>query len=335
MPEMSHTVTLTDHSLLTQEGTTLVIASPATVSEASFSIPAVRAISQGNPKGILIILANQETTPMWRKVSEVDRVLTHQRSDSARKIARLLKNSAISFTASISWENNSSAQAFAKHKIPHRFGYPDDKLTEHLTNPVEIERKIGPIEHQVNHYLHFLSQLGIDPFQASYFTPPPRPPSASTVRIAIAPGSDYGPAAEWPIEHFCDLAQKISSYGTLSIISSPGRAGPATTLAKSLDQQTVSAEGDALLEHLASCQGLITNDGSIAHYASFVGTPSLVLFGPNEPEWKRPLGRIHQILRHHVPCSACLLNKCPLDHRCMTNITVSEVLEKIPKLIKI
>ncbi len=333
MPEMSQDAPLADRPLLQLEKGKLIIASPSEISEASFSIPAIRALRHSNPHGTLIILANQDTAPMWRKVAEVDQIITQHSADSPRKITRLLKESHISFDAAICWEDGPSAQAFAKYEIPKILGYPSEKLAKHLTTPVEVERKIGPIEHQVNRYLLFVAQLGADPYQPSNFSIPPRPPAPSTIQIAIAPGSDFGPAAEWPLERFSELAKNISEHCSLSIIPSPGRPTPAAALAKALGQSVISAEKDALLDHLAACHGLIANDGSIAHYASFVGTPSLVLFGPNEPEWKRPLGRIHQIIRRHVPCSACLLNKCPLDHRCMTEITVAEVMERLQALL--
>ncbi len=335
MPEMPKAAPLPERPPLHIDAGSLVIASPAEVSEASFSIPAVRALRAAKPQGTLLILANQDSAPMWRKLveaGEVDQVIEHDSADSARKITRLLKDAEISIGASIAWEDSPAAQAFAKYGIPQRFGYPSEKLAKQLTDPIEVERKIGPIEHQVNHYLLFVEKLGADPFQASNFTSPARPAAAEVLQIAIAPGSDFGPAAEWPLERFTELAENISKHASLVILASPGRPGPARALAKALGQSVTALEGDDLLQLLATCHGLIANDGSIPHYASFVGTPSIILFGPNEPEWKRPLGRIHRVIRRHVPCSGCLLNKCPLDHRCMSEITLPEVLEELRSL---
>ncbi len=334
MPEMPQAAPIPDRPPLHLKGGYLAIASPVSVSEASFSIPAVRAIRTARPQGTLVILANQDTAPMWRKVAGIDQVIEHNEGDSVRKIVRLLKEANIPFDSAIAWEDSPCAQAFAKYGIHQRLGYPAEKLAKHLTDPVEVERKIGPIEHQVNHYLLFVEKLGANPFQASNFNTPPRPTTAEKFQIAIAPGSDFGPAAEWPLERFTELAKDISQHCEIAIIPSPDRPGPASSLAKALGKSVTQAEDDALLDFLATCNGLVANDGSIAHYASFVGTPSVVLFGPNEPEWKRPLGRIHRIVRRHVPCSGCLLNKCPLDHRCMDEITVAEVVEELRTLFE-
>ena len=334
MPEMPQAAPIPDRPPLHLKGGYLAIASPASVSEASFSIPAVRAIRSARPQGTLVIIANQDTAPMWRKVDEVNQVIEHDASDSPRKITNLLKEAKVPFDSAIAWEASNTAQAFAKYGIHQRLGYPAEKLAKHLTDPVEVVREIGPIEHQVNHYLLFVAKLGAVPFQASNFTTPPRPPAAERFRIAIVPGSDFGPAAEWPAERYLDVVKEIAQYCEITILPSPGRPNPARDLAKALGNPELyqNLAGDALIDFLATCNGLIGNDGSVPHYASFVGTPSLVIFGPNEPEWKRPLGRIHRVIRRHVPCTGCLLNKCPLDHRCMTEITPADVMEELRAL---
>jgi heptosyltransferase-2 len=325
-----------DRPPLHLKGGYLAIASPESISEACFSVPAVRAVRNALPQGTIVVVANQDTAPVWRKVTEINLVIEHGSADSARKIARLLNDHDVPFDSSIAWEDSPAAQAFAKVGIPQRFGYPSKKLAKSLTDPVEVVRKIGPIEHQVNHYLLFVEKLGAEPFTPSNFTAPPRPKPPQTFLIAVAPGSDYGSASEWPLERFSEFVGELANHCDVAILPSPDQPGPAAALAKSLGDPTLNLEleGDALLDFLATCNGLIACDGSVPHLASFVGTPSLVFFGPNEPEWRRPLGRIHQILRHHVPCSGCLLNKCPLDHRCMDEITIPEALDEIRALFE-
>ncbi len=332
MPEMPKAAPLPDRPPLHLKGGYLAIASPDSISEAGFSIPAVRGIRDIRPNSTIVVVANHETAPLWRKVDAVNLVIEHSPSDSARKIGKLLKAADIPFDSSIAWEDCSAAQAFAKIGIKDRLGYPAGKLARFLTDPVKVEREAGPIEHRVKHYLLFVEKLGAEPFQAAYFTHPSRPPAPEKPILAISPGSDYGPAAEWLLDRFQALAEELSGTFDLAIVPHPDRPGPASALAKSLGKQITSIEGAELIDFLATCHGLIASDGSIPHLASFVGTPSLVFFGPNEPEWRRPLGKIHRVIREHVPCSGCLLNKCPLDHRCMKEITVGQALAEARSL---
>ena len=332
MPEMPQAAPLPDRPPLHLTGGYLAVASPDTIPEAAFSIPAIRAIHSARPNGTLIVVANAETSPLWRKVAEVTRVIEHPASDSPRKIARLLKDSEIPFDSAIAWEDSSAARAFKRIDIKQRLGYPSRKLAKYLTDPVKVVRESGPIEHRVKHYLLFVQKLGADPFEPSNFATPARPAAPADPIIAIAPGSDFGPAAEWSLDRFCELTSSLSAENDLVILPSPGHPGPAQALAGSTGQALSDLTGEALLEFLATCSSLIASDGSLPHLASFVGTPSIVLFGPNEPEWRRPLGRIHKIIREHVPCSGCLLNKCPLDHRCMEEIKVETVLRALEDL---
>ena len=320
MPESTQAELSLDRPHLKLNEGYLAIASPESISEACFSIPAVRGIQALRT----VVIANRETAPLWHKVDEVSRVIEHSSSDSPRKIINLLKAANLNSETTIAWENSSVAQAFAKIGISNRLGFAEEKLARHLTKTVVIDQKIGPIEHRVRSYLLFVEMLGCDPFQPSYFSPPPRPQAPESPILAISPGSDFGPAAEWPIDRFKELAREFSDKFDLAIIPNPDRPGPAATLAKSLGKKVTAIEGTGLIDFLATCHGLIASDGSIPHLSSFVGTPSLVFFGPNEPDWRRPLGKIHRVIREHVACTGCLLNKCPLDHRCMTEITVEQ-----------
>ena len=74
---------------------------------------------------------------------------------------------------------------------------------------------------------------------------------------------------------------------------------------------------------------LLACDGEMAHLAAHVGLPAVVIFGPNEPDWKRPLGKQSRVLREHVACSPCYLEKCPLDHRCQSAVTAEMVVVEL------
>jgi heptosyltransferase-2 len=76
---------------------------------------------------------------------------------------------------------------------------------------------------------------------------------------------------------------------------------------------------------LSVCDLMISNDMGLAHFAPAVGTRTIVLFGPTNPVTTRPLSELAEVIRVNVECSPCMLRECPIDHRCMTRITVDEV----------
>ena len=63
------------------------------------------------------------------------------------------------------------------------------------------------------------------------------------------------------------------------------------------------------------------------HVAGAVGVPVIGIFGPTDPEGTRAMTPQFTLIREPVDCSPCFLRKCPIDHRCMTRISVEGVFE--------
>ena len=45
--------------------------------------------------------------------------------------------------------------------------------------------------------------------------------------------------------------------------------------------------------------------------------------------------RLARVVREPVECAPCLLRECPIDHRCMTRVDVSDVVEAAHALVSI
>jgi ADP-heptose:LPS heptosyltransferase len=82
---------------------------------------------------------------------------------------------------------------------------------------------------------------------------------------------------------------------------------------------------------LAGYRLVIAADGSLPHLAAHAGATCVTLFGPNDPVWKRPLGRRHTVVCRHVECTPCLLGKCPLDMRCQRELATDRVWAAVRK----
>ena len=61
------------------------------------------------------------------------------------------------------------------------------------------------------------------------------------------------------------------------------------------------------------------------HVAGAVGLPVVGIFGPTDAEGTRPVTPQFTLVREPVSCSPCFLRHCPIDHRCMTRISVERV----------
>lgn len=79
------------------------------------------------------------------------------------------------------------------------------------------------------------------------------------------------------------------------------------------------------------CDVLVSNDSGPMHIAAALDTPLVALFGSTDEDVTGPYGKPSSILRHKTDCSPCLKRVCPIDFRCMMQITVEEVAEKVRK----
>jgi len=61
------------------------------------------------------------------------------------------------------------------------------------------------------------------------------------------------------------------------------------------------------------------------HVSSALAVPTLAVFGATDDTTTGPTGPLARVVREHAECSPCLLRECPIDHRCMTAVTVERV----------
>ena len=302
---------------LLHPGDSLWIASPVVWREACLSLPAMRALKRMGL--VLRVVCPQRQTSFWEASGFPD-LQSYAEKASARQIAASLDTG----STSLAWEAGEAADAFARIGIPRRLGPPAKGLEKRLTEPLVITYTPGPIEHRVKFYLGIAAKLGAETMIGENFAPVaidvPRAPD----RVLLVPDSDFGSHYQWLPERWEALAKTLLEKGSLLRIATTGRLGAA--LAKAIPEaDTVNLEFPAM-EELAAHGLCIAADGTVPHLASHVGTRCVVLFGPGEPEWMRPLGKHHLIARRKVECSPCHAAKCLMDLRCQNDLEVAEVL---------
>ncbi len=301
----------------------LCVVSPLDFAEACFSVPAIRALKRLRPSEDLKVLCPESLMVFWETVSELDDVVAYPDKMPARKMARWFMDQMLECSSVILWEAGDAAKAMAKAKVPQRIGYPATGLEKFLTEPVSLVSQSGPIEHRVRYYLNLVQELGADAFVPENFKTVPLHlegvEKSDRCKIAWTLESEYGEAYQWGVEMFEEVKSQVEKKVQTEVewVECGKRTG----------------EGDAdLIKLLSECSVLLACDGEVAHLAAHFGLPAVVLFGPGEPRWKRPLGKQNRVIREHVACSPCYLSKCPLDGRCQSEIkaeTVSECLAEV------
>lgn len=69
------------------------------------------------------------------------------------------------------------------------------------------------------------------------------------------------------------------------------------------------------------------------HVAAAVKTPLVAIFGSTDRIATGPFTKKAIILQKDLPCSPCLKTHCSLDFRCMTDISVDDVLDGVMRIL--
>ncbi len=238
-------------------------------------------------------------------------------------------------------------------KIPRRFGYVGEGRRFLLSDRVPVpEWKAS--RHESHYYLNLISEverriLRSDTVAASTVKPVinvNRDRRTSAIErlhqldivpensrvVGMGVGSTNSLAKRWPAENFSTLNDRLQESGCKVLLfgssSEVEVARDVTTRSKyppvDLTGKTSLAEA---VELMSALDLFISNDMGLAHIAAAIGIPTRTIFGPTNPITTAPLGQDSQIIREPVECSPCMLRQCPIDHRCMTRITVGRIFD--------
>ncbi len=308
----------------------LLIRSPNWLGDACMAAPAIRAIKSGRPDLHLTILSPEKLAPLWREIPEVDQVLEIPAKASPRAVARMIKKAGRFDAAFLLPNSMRSALEVWLAKIPRRIGRDIHRGKRFLNQMMTTSRNVHPTIHQSEELLNIIRNLGGE-------APSPRIPRTQPtgpVRVALCPGAEYGPAKRWPLERYRSVMEEISKNYELTwlIVGTAKEADLGEALSNNFPGSVENLCGKTtlpeLIAELKGCSLLLTNDTGTMHLADLLGVPVVAIFGSTEPTLTGPTGVTqppHRIIRRKVECSPCYLRKCPIDFRCMKEITVEMV----------
>jgi ADP-heptose:LPS heptosyltransferase len=303
----------------------MLVAAPERWDEACFAVPAVRALI-GSGLGIGVICREEQRT-FWQTIDGLE-VLAFHPATKAKTAAAEIRDG---WQAALAWEPGFAADAFKLAGVPRRLGPSHRKLVKSLTHPLTFEEQ--PLEHRVRLYLSAIEEIGVGTRDPGFFSPVDLGIEPVSGTVLLCPDSDYGSSHEWLLERWVEIGKLLFQHGCrLTVAGMAGGRGLGRSLANNLGDRIEFFEASPLagaLPLLAVHELFIGADGSLAHLAAHVGATCVTLFGPDDPAWRRPLGRRHAVVRRHVECAPCLLAKCPLDMRCQKELATQRVWQAI------
>lgn len=227
-------------------------------------------------------------------------------------------------------------------KAPARVGFRHEGRGPLLTHA--LERPARGDLHLSDEYLALARVLGAAPVAV----PAWQVPTAASERagalirslglparyVVLGPGAIYGPAKRWSALRFAELGTALAARGLgIAVCGTGAEGGECRQVAQAIGDAARSLAGTTDLVTQAALNAAavvaVCNDSGLAHLAAAVGTPTVAIFGSTSSAWTAPLGPRVRIVQHAPPCSPCFRRTCRIGYRCLTAVTVRDVLTAV------
>ncbi len=145
----------------------------------------------------------------------------------------------------------------------------------------------------------------------------------------LAPGAAYGPAKRWPADRFAEAGRRLSKAGMRVLACGTAAERAVCEAVASVCGGTALAGRTPLPVLAALCAGaatVVSNDSGLAHLAAATGAPTVAVFGSTSSGWTAPLGPRARVAQRPPVCSPCFARTCRIGYRCLTAVTVEDVL---------
>jgi heptosyltransferase-2 len=161
--------------------------------------------------------------------------------------------------------------------------------------------------------------------------------------LGICPGAEFGPAKQWPAEHYAELANSLLGEGwrvwffgsisdqlvTESIMADiePAHFDRCANL---VGKTTL---GQAI-DLLACSRVVASNDSGLMHVAAALGKPIVAMYGSTSSDFTPPLADRVKLLSTDIECRPCFKRECPYGHlRCLNELNPGLAIDAVAELI--
>ncbi len=152
--------------------------------------------------------------------------------------------------------------------------------------------------------------------------------------VAIAPGAAFGPSKCWLPERYAQVADQLTEkyQAQCVLLTGPGEEQTRDILLNTAKHPLINAYEEQstiarLKAILSQCDLLIGNDSGPRHIAIAFKKPVICIMGSTSPRYTDSPWEQGQLLRVSVDCGPCQKTVCTTDHRCMTRISVDDVVQ--------
>jgi len=314
---------------------------PGGIGDAVLLIPAIRALRVRYPDVAVDILAERRNAGVFSLCPEVRLVCCY---DIPSEFFSILRSRYDFVIDTEQWHRLSSVVARIV-RAGVRIGFATNDRSRFFSNQVAY----GQDDYEADSFMRLLSPLGYVPESEGYgpfLSISPRhsetvapflAPLGEEPFVTLFPGASIA-ERRWGPEKFRELARRLRRSCEVVIVGGVVDHDDAVMIehagALNLAGKTTLSETAAII---ARSSLLVSGDSGILHLAVGLGIPTVSLFGPGRALKWAPRGANQIVIKKNLPCSPCTTfgytPKCPINARCMAEISVDEVEQAVMTLL--
>ena len=316
---------------------------PGGIGDAVLLAQPIKYIKKAYPDSHITILAERRNCGVFSLFPQTDKVLCY---DRPREFIAALQGR---YDVVIDSEQMYRLSAIVARLVraPMKIGFDTNERRRMFTHYVPYDLNA----HEADNFQALLKPLGGDDYNNAASTALEIPPGSmskvsqllqplcSESFVVIFPGASI-PERRWGADHFRLVAELLSEFGVKTVVvggkedRQQGEVIAGGGLCVNLAGLTSLSETAAVIKKSAL---LLSGDSGVLHIAAGLGVPTVSLFGPGRAKKWAPRGERHIVINKELPCSPCTVfgntPPCPHNIRCMSDITVDEVVNAVTMLL--
>ena len=303
------------------------------------AIPAAAALRAAFPGATIDWLVDAKHRAIVDLVMPVDRTFALERATFAGWTAVLRELRRTAYDIAIDLQGLMKSAVLARASGAARVvGFSIWHLREKTARPFYSDAHDAEGGHVIRKNLRLLHAVGVDDAEIRFPLAQVASPALEELRRRIGPDRGFAlinagaawPNKRWPPDRFGELSAFMAEACGLTpvVLWGPGEESLVDAVVAASSDTAVRAPATGLADLVALARAsslVVSGDTGPLHIATAVGTPTVSLFGPTDPERNGPYAADDVVVSRYESCGCHYDRRCHEAAWCLAGVAVPEV----------
>ena len=327
------------------------------IGDTVLATPSLIALKRFLPGAQIDILLEDWVAPILEDFDAVDTVISFKKNDLKSRLQTARRIRANKYDIAFNLHGGTTATFFvrasgAKYRVGFK-NYQYNFLYTHLA-PSPLEFWKTEHAHSAEQQLSFLGFVGVPVFDRPKSRLAISKPALNSINEKITKSQIPNPKSQiallhpvaafdtkqWATENFARIAEFLHTKNFQIVAVATKKEREILENLKQTARVPIQIFDDLTLPEITALASkakiFVGNDSGIAHIASAVNTPSVVVFGSsNRDHWRPWTNARHEIVFEKMPCQPCAGYFCKefAEPECIKRVSVDNVAQAVEKVL--